>query len=133
MSSLSQFEDIIAWQKARDLLQEVAVEVSKPPLSRDFAMCDQVRRAAASTMANVAEGFERGRPTEFRQFLSIAKGSCGELRSHFYALHDFGYLSEARLRQLVEQAREVGRVIGGLRSAIDRKCKEQQRKPKLAP
>lgn len=74
-------------------------------------------------MANIAEGFERGRPTEFRQFLSIAKGSCGEVRSHLHALKDFGYLAPERANQLIEQAREVGRIIGGLRVAVSRRCK----------
>ena len=126
MKPITELEEIIAWRKARELLQEVAIEVSKLPLKRDFAMSDQLRRASSSVMANIAEGFERGRPTEFRQFLSIAKGSCGELRSHFYAIHDFGYLPEPRFSQLLDQAREVGRILGGLRSAVDRKCRSQQ-------
>jgi four helix bundle protein len=122
MERIEEFEKLIAWRKARGLLQEVAKEVGKAPLSRDFAMADQVRRSASSVMANIAEGFERGRPTEFRQFLSIAKGSCGELRSHVYAIYDLGYLPESRFTELLRQVREVGRILGGLRKAVDRKC-----------
>ncbi|WP_218915689.1 four helix bundle protein [Desulfobacca acetoxidans] len=65
---------------------------TKGELSRDFGFRDQIRRSAVSVMANLAEGFERGRRTEFHQFISIAKSSCAELRSHLYLALDIGYL-----------------------------------------
>ena len=81
---------------------------------------DQVRRASVSIMANIAEGFERSRPGEFHQFLSTAKGSCGEVRSHLYVALDGGYLRAPQFDQLMAKAEEVGRVTGGLRVYVER-------------
>ena len=124
MTPIRRFEDIEAWKLARELLQELKPDVLSPPLSNDFRLAAQIRDSADSTMANIAEGFERGRPTEFRQFLSIAKASCGELRSHLYVAHDFGYLKPERLEYLLAKAERVGRMLGGLRKAVDKKSKE---------
>ena len=86
--------------------------------AKDFGLSGQVQRAAISIMANIAEGFERNRSAEFHQFLSIAKGSCAEVRSHLYAAHDAGYLEKNRLTEVLAQAEEVRRIIGGLRAAV---------------
>ena len=88
------FQDLIAWQKARILTAKIYRITSEGAFARDFGLKDQIRRAAVSVMSNIAEGFERGRPTEFHQFLSIAKGSCAELRSQLYVAVDAGYLNK---------------------------------------
>jgi four helix bundle protein len=72
-------------------------------------------------MSNVAEGFERNRLNDFHQFLSTAKSSCAEVRSHLYVAFNVQYLNEARFSQLLSQAEEVGRIVGGLRASVDRK------------
>lgn len=72
-------------------------------------------------MSNVAEGYERGRPTEFHQFLSIAKGSCAELRSQLYVALDAGYLNADAFGGLMTQASEVGQILGGLRASVERR------------
>jgi four helix bundle protein len=72
-------------------------------------------------MSNLAEGFERGRPTEFHQFLSVAKGSCAELRTQLYVALDVGYLSTSEFEALMTQATEVGNVLGGLRISVERR------------
>ncbi len=72
-------------------------------------------------MANVAEGFERGRMTEFHQYLSTAKASCAELRSHLYLASGAGYLRASDSRELMEMANELGGILGGLRAAVARK------------
>jgi four helix bundle protein len=117
---IKKFEDIIAWQKARELNREIYRWSKDGAIAKDYGLRDQIRRSSVSIMANIAEGFERGRQTEFHQYLSTAKASCAETRSHLYVAHDAGYLDQAEFKALMEKAEEVGRVIGGLRAAIKR-------------
>ena len=72
-------------------------------------------------MSNIAEGFERGAATEFHQYLVITKASCAEVRSQLYVALDAGYLPDTQFTPLLQQAEEVERIIGGLRSAVDKK------------
>jgi len=122
---LRSFEDLEAWQAARSIVNEVYVLCREDPaLARDFGLCSQVQRAAVSIMSNLAEGFERLHVQEKIQFYSIARGSCGEVRSLLYVVAD-NYPNSAdrgnRLKDLVSQA---GRLISGLiRSTQDRKKK----------
>jgi four helix bundle protein len=121
MSGVTRFEDLIAWQKARELNREIYAATSSGPISRDFSLVNQIRRAAVSIMANIAEGFERGGQAEFHQFLVISKGSCGEVRSHLYIALDVGHLSEAESKRLGEMAENTGKIIGALRAAVQRR------------
>ena len=118
---VERFEELIAWQKARTLTSDVYKVTGQGIFSKDFGLKDQMRRAAVSIMSNIAEGFERGRPAEFHQFLSVAKASCAELRSQLYIALDAGYVSESLFDELMIKAVEVGRIIGGLRGAVERK------------
>src|ERR1044072_1622746 len=113
-NKIERFEDFIAWQKARKLTRQIYKATNLPAFSRDFGLKDQIRRAAVSIMSNIAEGFERGRPSEFHQFLSIAKGSCAELRSQLYVALDAGYLHPPDFQSLMDAAVEVGKIVGGL-------------------
>jgi four helix bundle protein len=88
MKKVERFEDLIAWQKARVLAQTVYMMTRDRIFAKDIGLSNQVQRAAVSVMANIAEGFERNRPVEFHQFLSVAKGSCAEVLFHLYAAHD---------------------------------------------
>jgi four helix bundle protein len=97
MAIIEGFEDIQAWKTCRILAREIYQETSRAPLSRDFGFRDQIRRAAVSGMSNIAEGFERGGNKEFHQFLSMAKGSVGEVRSQLYVALDVGYLEKRTL------------------------------------
>ena len=115
------FEDLIAWQKARVLTAEIYRVTNHGNFARDFGLRDQIRRAAVSAMSNIAEGFERNRPAEFQHFLSIAKASCGEVRSQLYVAFDANYLNQDAFAALLAQATEVGRIIGGLRAAVERR------------
>jgi len=115
------FQDLIAWQKARILTAKIYRITAEGAFARDFGLKDQIRRAAVSVMSNIAEGFERGRPTEFHQFLSIAKGSCAELRSQLYVAVDAGYLKQDDFDALLDTAVEVARIIGGLRAGVQRR------------
>src|SRR6266478_6056971 len=118
---IERFEELIAWQKARLLTSEIYDITSKDRFAKDFGLKDQIRRAAVSVMSNLAEGFERGRPAEFHQFLSVSKASCAELRSQLYVALDVGYLSQDTFASLMSHANEVGQVVGGLRVAVARR------------
>ena len=118
---IEQFEDLIAWQEARQLSRKIYQATRLPAFSRDFALKDQIRRAAISIMSNIAEGFERGRAAEFHQFLSIAKASCAELRSQLYVAFDADYLTPSQFEELISAAMEVGKVTGGLRVAVEKR------------
>ena len=82
---VTRFEDLVAWQKARELRKCIYRASADRPFWLDFAMRDQIRAAALSIMSNIAEGFERNRLAEFLYFLRVAKASCGEVRSQLYA------------------------------------------------
>lgn len=114
------FEDLIAWQKARELTCKIYRITENGAFARDFGLRDQVRRSSVSIMSNLAEGFERGRRTEFHQYLSIAKSSCAELRSHLYVALDARHVDEPAFCRLMVLAEEVAKIIGGLRSAVQK-------------
>jgi len=114
MAKITRFEDIEAWQRARELARTVYRFTADGPFFRDLALRDQIRRAAVSVMANIAEGYERGGDKEFLQFLAVAKGSCGEIRSHLCVALDQGYLAEKEYTLAHERATEVSRMIAGL-------------------
>jgi len=100
--------------KARQLTKELYKVTSVGAFARDYDLNNQIRRAAVSIMSNIAEEFERSGTGEFNQFLATAKGSAGEVRSQLYVALDQNYLSDAVVGRLLEQAAEVGRMIGGL-------------------
>ena len=118
---IERFEDFVAWQKARALTARIYKITAQGGLSRDYGLKDQIRRAAVSIMSNIAEGFERGRMAEFHQFLSVSKASCAEVRSLLYVLNDAGYVDQMTFASLANQAEEVGRLVGGLRSSVERR------------
>ncbi|HWF44013.1 MAG TPA: four helix bundle protein [Candidatus Kapabacteria bacterium] len=120
MAKIEKFEDLIAWQKARQLMGNVYSATRIGMFARDFKLCGQIQSAAVSIMSNVAEGFERNRPGEFHQFLSVAKGSCGEVRSLLYAALDVGYIDQEAFNRLKAETEEVGRIVNGLRDSIQR-------------
>jgi four helix bundle protein len=118
---IREFEQLIAWQKARQLCATIYRATSEGTFAKDFALRDQIRRAAISVMSNIAEGFERGKPGEFHQFLCVAKASCAELRSQLYTALDARHLAQAEFDALMQLAVETGRVIGGLRRSVERR------------
>jgi len=113
MTKIEKFEDLDVWQKTRQLSRLIYQVTSKDNFSRDFALRDQIRRAAVSVLSNISEGFERGGDKEFRQFLSVAKGSVGELRSQLYVALDANYLNHNEFDQLYALADQIGKMIGG--------------------
>lgn len=104
MSKITRFEDIEAWKAARRLLNRVYELSDVGAFRRDFALRDQVRRAAISVLSNIAEGFERDGNKEFLQFLSHAKGSVGELRAQLYVALDRKYIDQSQFDDCSRQA-----------------------------
>jgi four helix bundle protein len=112
--TIQRFEDIKAWQRGRELARVIYQITGKEPLACDYGLRDQLRRAAVSVVSNIAEGFERGGTGEFRQFLSQAKGSAGEIKAQLYIARDVGLLAEEDFATVYALADETGRMIGGL-------------------
>jgi four helix bundle protein len=120
MGTIRRFEDIRAWQTARELTRQVYAVSNKGAFGRDFGLRDQMRRAAVSIMSNVAEGFESDTQRQFIKFLGHAKASAGEVRAQLYVALDAGYVTEEEFKVLFDQAdkvsRQLSRFMGYLRS-----------------
>ena len=108
---IRRFEDISAWQKARELTVQV---YSSFVNSRDFGFKDQIQRASVSIMNNIAEGFERQTDKEFHQSLYIAKGSCAEVRSMLYLASELKMVETNSLERLTEMTIETSKILSGL-------------------
>lgn len=95
MATINRFEDLDIWKEARKLSKEIfLITFNNSDFKNDFRFRDQIRASSGSIMDNIAEGFERNGNLEFRQFLSIAKGSAGETRSQLYRALDFNYITQ---------------------------------------
>lgn len=110
MVSIQKFEDLICWQKARELANFI-FDITDKPTFKDFDLKRQIRRAAISPMSNIAEGFDRGTQAEFVDALFIAKGESGEARSQLYIAHDRAYLSKEELEKGLKLTDECSRLI----------------------
>ena len=99
------FEDLVIWQEARNLSKDIYSISRLPEFSKDYRFIGQITSAAGSIMDNIAEGFERDGNKEFLQFLSIAKGSCGEVRSQLYRAYDIGYIDKEGFETLINKTR----------------------------
>jgi four helix bundle protein len=118
MTKIQKFEDLIAWRKARILTKKIYQLTSKNVFEKDRGVSNQIQRASVSIMSNISEGFDRNRPREFHQYLSIAKGSCGEVRSLLYVAYDAGYINKIEFEELKTAIEEVSRITNGLRASI---------------
>lgn len=120
MATIRRFEDIQAWQKARELVREVYKSSGTSVFGRDYALRDQIRRAAVSSMTNVAEGFARKTSRDFAHFLDVARGSAIEVQSLLYVAVDNGYLNAGQFKALYALADEVVALVGGFTSYLRR-------------
>ncbi|MEW6241761.1 MAG: four helix bundle protein, partial [Chloroflexota bacterium] len=118
--TIKRFEEIEAWQTARELARRVYSLTDEGKFSRDFGLKDQIRRASVSVMSNIAEGFESQTQSQFIRYLGVAKASAGEVRSQLYVSRDLNYLTEEQFTEtfaLVERAsRQIARFIAYLES-----------------
>ncbi|MBI4117334.1 MAG: four helix bundle protein [Parcubacteria group bacterium] len=117
MATVKSFEDLIVWQKARELTKFI-YDISKyGNFERDKGLADQIRRASVSVMSNIAEGFDRGTKQELINYLFIAKGSCGEVRTQLYIASDAEYIDMSKFRYGLRMTDECSRL---LKSFIDK-------------
>lgn len=114
MSTITRFEDIEGWKKARELGRRIYGVSNQGSFARDYSLRDQIRRAATSIMANIAEGFGRGGNKEFVQFLGHARGSCAEVKSHLYIALDSRSIDQTEFDGLYQLASEAEALISGL-------------------
>jgi four helix bundle protein len=120
MASIEKFEDLEVWQKARELSKNIYLITSKELFAKDFELKNQIRRSGGSVMDNIAEGFERGGRGEFIQFLAIAKGSAGEVRSQLYRALDQQYINQETFNELYQLSNNIGKMISRLISYLNR-------------
>lgn len=120
MANVNRFENLIAWQKARELTTELYGMTQTGALARDFGLAAQLHRAAVWVMANIAEGYDRGNRAEFSHLLFVAGGSCAELRSHLYVARHAGDIDREAFVRLMDRADEPARILAGLRSSVAR-------------
>lgn len=114
MAKLNSFEEIIAWQKARELNAEIyRITNNNEIFTRDYGLRDQMRRASISISSNIAEGFERETKKEFIRFLYIAKASAGEFRSQLYLASDLGYISNEDFQSLNLKINDISKLLSG--------------------
>lgn len=114
MATFKKFEEINAWQKGREITKKIYLLSNKGEFSKDFSLRDQMKRAAISIMANIAEGHGRRTRTEFANFLNIARGSAIELQSHLYVALDLGYINEAEFNDNYLMLDEISKMTVSL-------------------
>ena len=113
MAVINSFEDIKAFQKAREFNKEIYIITNTETFKTDFDLKRQIRRASVSVISNIAEGFERQTKKEFIQFLFIAKGSAGEVRAQLYIAKDLDYITNEQFNILKNKYSEVSKLIAG--------------------
>lgn len=113
MATIERFEDLEVWKEARELCKIVYSLTNKSPFSKDFDLVRQIRRSSGSIMDNIAEGYERDGKKEFIQYLSISKGSVGEVRSQSYRALDQKYISEEEFKELYNKASSISKMLSG--------------------
>ncbi len=112
------FEGLEVWKLSRNLTNQVYGITKEKSFSKDFGLTEQIRRSAVSIMSNIAEGFERGGNKEFIQYLYIAKGSCGELRSQLYVASDQNYITRQILEEMIKLSKIVSIKLNNLIQAL---------------
>ena len=125
MPLIKKFEDIVAWQEARALSQQIYSITRIEPFSRDFGLSSHIQRVAVSTMANIAEGFDCDFKMEFARFLSIARRSAVEVQSLLYTALDVGYIDQTTFERVYSQAEKTKALIGGFKHSLQQTTKNR--------
>jgi len=116
------FEDVLSWQKSRELTVELYRLFEK---HKDYGFRDQILRASVSIMNNIAEGFDRGSKKELMQFLIISRGSAAEVRSMLILAKDLGYVSEEEYKYLNSLAKDASRLLTGFIKSLAENRKQK--------
>lgn len=119
MAKIQRFEDLQVWQLAREICADVWHILENSSLVKDFELKNQMSRSCGSIMDNIAEGFERNGRREFIQFLSIAKGSCGELKSQLYRCLDKKHINQTKFDELYQKADAENKMLGSFMSYLN--------------
>lgn len=114
-------EDIEVWKRGCRLAVEIYQFVERDPLAKNWGLRDQIQRAAISIPSNIAEGYERDSAAEFRRYLRISKGSCGELRTQLYIVKALGIVSDDDVKPLIKECIEISSMLKSLASRIQTK------------
>lgn len=120
MATIKRFEEIEAWQTARELTRRVYAFTNEGLIARDFGLRDQMRRASVSILSNIAEGFESRTRSLFVEFLGRAKGSAGELRAQAYVALDAGYFNQPQFDEVFNLTDKCSRQISNFMSYLKR-------------
>ena len=119
-------EEIEVWKRGCRLAVDIYKMSREGPLSKDWSLRDQIRRAVVSISSNIAEGFERESDTEFKRFLFIAKGSCGELRTQLYIAQALNYLEKEVVNELISECIEISSMLYSLINHLKEKITSKQ-------
>jgi len=114
MAGFVKLEQMDVWKRGCRLAVKIYKITNAGGLERDWGLRDQIRRAAVAIPSNIAEGYERGTPAEFRRFAQIAKGSCGELRTQIYLAQALGYISKSDSSDIIKECMEISAMLQGL-------------------
>lgn len=107
-------EDMDVWKRGCRLAIEIYNATNNRSFDRDWGLRDQIRRSAVSIPSNIAEGYERESSAEFKRFLLIAKGSCGELRTQLYIAQALDYILKTKVEQMIDECKEISSMMSGL-------------------
>ena len=118
MAAFKTFEEINAWQNARELVRDVYAMTGCGDFCKDYGLKDQIQRAAVSICSNIAEGFERRGNKELINFLWIAKGSAAEVCSQLYNARDLGYITDEQFKTMYDSSKQIGGMLFNLISSL---------------
>ena len=119
---MKSYQELLAWQKAMDLAEQIYKLVKLLPKEENYALADQLRRAAISVPSNIAEGQARNSPKEFIQFLSIARGSAAEIETQLLLCERLGFVARAQIDSLIDLCVEIAKMLSSLISTLIKKA-----------
>jgi len=124
---IKSYRDLGVWQKSRSLVKRIYLLTKTFPKDEAFGLTSQLRRASISVPSNIAEGKSRRATKDYMRFLDIAYGSVAEIETQLFISCDLGYVAEKKIAQLLEDYGEVGRMLNGLISSLERRTTPESR------